>query len=529
MIPAPNDNNIEALQDPGDSIALLDWWDKVIVDSIFEFTSRYFPTDTTITQYALQRYAIDNQLGSNWQEVIVKINESGADQLGAVKMLLTYKQPLEIFSNVESLAIHKSIIVQHIMEVLTDNMDEGDVNLWTAERLQIFIDALKGEISLDEAHQILLNDEEIYHWGEALKFQAGMNPLMGKLLKVLDAGPGDLTENFGANLIYLNLAASKEAIDILDQYTHTEYKYINDLAEGAIDALLNRYIAQLHLKDESIYASLMRDQTFALEIRTHDILTNYTYQAALVARLVGERGSGAFTNICQTLQSRINGYRNVQTLLYPAISSTSLFIRIVNDIGSLSLVEFDLIDHLVDQIEIVAGKHNLTREELLDTLDEIARSYDEKDEVYALAELVYTIVKDISQKESNLSLGIKFTDMINLDKFHSELIGLNSKAAELVTNVLSMQDVFAGEWFNINMSDFVRFLMPFAMYCYDMYRGFDFDGDNSIADARTIAPTLFNAYRNRPDRIKSIRDLEMVVNPDGWTIVANRFRKKMEV
>lgn len=460
-----------SLQSPSSHTYMrLDYIDTLIIEGFLQMAARHYPaTIAHIRQLdELQGGLLSAKLKSP------RSSKFGVDQLAAVSMLLTASQSDAFFECAVQHPLFTAIHNQHITEVVSDNLDE-QIKLLSVDLLQLFVATMRGGVSLDTARKAIyqLNlTRKLAHQSSGQGLGSFIELLFPEsLIEASEHLP--MRYHLVEALVLMNVVASMEAYEGLAAYLQHDSPIIRQLAGGARQALVERYTAQMSIKAEGGLRHVAFEQQ--KKWRTQDILTNYTYQAAFIA----------------LADSNPSFFKLLQGVHYPhlldMIHQASWYIRLVNDIGSLAIIDVPQLNVVSESIKRAhletSGGHGITNRQRL------ARLVNEHENL-DLKLYFATILKDIRQNEDNLALDVlddRAEFISYVDALFQRLTRFNAETHAARNAILK-----SGLPEPVLMS-----IVLFMDYCKEMYaQGLDFD-DQRLNDSQ----------------LEGIRGLRVVSNP----------------
>jgi hypothetical protein len=469
---------------------------EFIIESFLQYAYPSFPN--TVGQLETNLHRNDSALITHLLDPN-RSGDLGLSQLAGVTGVLAHgnSQVLAIPRTAEAVS---SVHFQHILEVVSDNLDQ--FGLLSIEILQTFVDVLEDSKSLEDAKEEFLNlnltarilhyfikkhQEDFERVGIVIEsveelgiqeclYLIKLNPSIQEkfdlLLPRINEEDGEtFEEHLIENLLYLNLVASKRAVDTLREicirYSISDGVLLK-LADGASLALIERYKSQIALKEKGGVGGFAEEEADELERnKIADILTNYTYQAEFFAFALED------PEFLEMLENA--DYENI---LLPAIHDAGYYIRLVNDIGALAELneidigkEFNHIWECAGEIGYDASLSN--KQNLLRLIDNCGDA--------ELQRRFFTITKDIRQNEGNMALDFAGCETCEFDKYLEKLkervVYLSKQARNAKRKIL-----LSPENGGYDLVDIIRKkIFLFMEYCREMYaKKIDYDSNGSF-------------------------------------------------
>lgn len=334
----------------------------------------------------------------------------GITQLAGVIISMTLDKNKEFFKSPDVFTILGSLVVQHLTEIISDNLNEE--GLLSENILQHFGNVLLARIeNKNEYLSNAVKDFLLELGGKKLRavFKVGSILKQALLEKLIENKIGkELNFKLVPALLFINLYASKKAYDTMQRYS-SESGIIGKIAQRGMQSLVERYASQIELRHAP-----KDDSQIILQIRTKEILTNYTYAAVFLIFAVGN------------MEFRKNAEQfNYDDSIQPSVEASGMYIRLSNDLGGLLLR---------DNLEIDAQFKSL--EERAKDLYKLKPLAKVRNEFLKLLELqndetrrlFYAYIKDLSTGEENTALDYITQQQLTLADF---LLQLKLRTLEL--------------------------------------------------------------------------------------------------
>lgn len=393
----------------------------------------------------------------------------GVTQLAGVIISMTLDQDKDFFKNPNVFALLSSLVTQHLSEIISDNLNEE--GLLSENILEHFGKVL---LSKFEDTTVCLNNAAKDFFkelgGKRLSAVFKVSRIKQAILEIfIERRIGrDLNFQLVPALLYINLYASKKAYDTMEKYSK-EQGIIGQIAQRGMQSLVERYTSQIELKHSS---SLDPEQI--LQIRTKEILTNYTYALKFLAFAVGNK----------QFRERAEQF-NYENDVQPGVENSGRYIRLSNDLGGLLLQNTEQIGSKFDDLASKAKLLNRPKPLYKIRQDFLKLLYAQDLETQRL---FYTYIKDLGTNENNAALDSVSQDVLTMSEFINQLKAKTiqfSTIAHVTLEVLQFTDPL-----------FFPVLDNFRKFCEKLYeRGADFD----TADAKKVISEIINEIKQEGD------------------------------
>lgn len=405
---------------------------------------------------------INNDLGGQLFIYLQKIIEShdGITQLAAVIISMTLDQNKDFFKKVEVFEIISSLALQHLTEIISDNLNEH--GLLSDNILKQFGNVIRvpeGDLQIALRQALKVFEKELSGQKIGAVFNISNQQALDNLIdKFLDDNVKALIV---PKLLYLNLVATRKEKDVLAKHTSSPISILKQIAAHGIQRLDDRYISQIELRRQNLTEEQL------IEIRTREILTGNTFSAMLLARCLGDP---SFLDVIAKLEIDV---------IFKNIENAGIVIRIANDLGGLMLDDYKTVKQTFFNLSIEAN--NSQSKSLAEIKSDFLKMLLAQDE--NTQRLFYAYIKDLKTNEPNSALDLHELQFTNLSTYIENLY--------IKTEYLS---ILAHNTFNQirGVHPLLQsFLIPFIEVCaLFYYEAIDFDSANAKKPVMRILNTI---------------------------------------
>lgn len=409
---------------------------------------------------------LGGKLFANLQKIIE--GHDGITQLAAVIISMTLDQNKNFFKKVDVFEIICSLAVQHLTEIISDNLNEH--GLLSENILKQFVNVIDAsEEDLHIALRQALNVFETELIGQ--KIGAVFNITNQHVLDaIIDKFLDDNTKALIVpKLLYLNLVASRKERDVLAKHASSPISILKHMAIHGIQRLDDRYISQIELRRQDLTEEQL------MEVRTKEILTGNTYSAIFLAKCLGD---STFLKIMSDLEiSEI--FRNIE--------NAGIVIRIANDLGGLMLKDYRVVLDKFLRLSTQANKNEpQSLSETKTAFLNLLLSQDQQTQ-----KLFYAYIKDLKTNEPNSALDLhelQFTELKTyIESLYIRTEHLSILAHNTFNRIRAVHPLLQS------------FLIPFIEVCALFYdEAVDFDSANA---RRPVMHILNKINSEEPDSL----------------------------